>query len=247
MRVVEHIDYDFDGSFSKGTRPIPRGDYRIVEMSVSENGRPLPIHGAPYDLSWDYSAKDEKRTFDVAYTVLGATKFGSDVGELYWKWVGDEHPYIQVVQVRLTVPGDGVGVKAWAHGPRARHRAARQGHDLRRGRPPGRRVRRGSGGGAGGRVHGRHAGLVAAAADDRGRGAAASSSRTRGRPRTSSASATRLQWAGLAFIPALLAFFLIWRKWGDDPEPAMRRGRVRARAARRPARRSSSGSCTWGR
>src|SRR5687768_2445920 len=83
MRVVEHITYDFDGSFSNGTRPIPRGDYQIVEVSVSENGRPLPHRGAPYDLAWSYSAQDEQRTFDVAYTVVGATKFGSDVGELY--------------------------------------------------------------------------------------------------------------------------------------------------------------------
>src|SRR4051794_16218422 len=84
MRVVEHLDYDFDGEFHHGTRPIPRGDYQIVDMSVSEAGRPLPFHGAPYDLEWDYSAKNERRTFDISYTVVGATKFGSDVGELYW-------------------------------------------------------------------------------------------------------------------------------------------------------------------
>src|SRR4051812_34884061 len=56
LRVVEHIDYDFDGEFHHGTRPIPRGEYQIVDMTVSEDGQPLPIHGAPYDLSWDYSA-----------------------------------------------------------------------------------------------------------------------------------------------------------------------------------------------
>lgn len=220
MRVVEHIDYDFDGSFSKGTRPIPRGDYRIVEMSVSENGRPLPTSGAPYDLSWSYSAKDEKRTFDVAYTVLGATKFGSDVGELYWKWVGDEHPPIQVVQVRLTVPGDGVGVKAWAHGPR--HGIVQPGKvttfDVVA-LPAGQFVE--------GRVAVPVAAFTGATPGPSPRLPAIEAEELefiqRDARKAEDLERLRdtLQWAGLAFIPALVAFFLIWRKWGDDPDPAL--------------------------
>jgi uncharacterized membrane protein len=221
MRIVEHWDFDFDGSFSKGTRPIPRDDdYRIVEMSVSEAGRQLPIHGAPYDLSWDFAAKDEKRTFDIAFTVLGATKFGSDIGELYWKWVGTDHPYIQVVQVRLTVPGDGLGVKAWAHGPR--HGIVQPGKvttfDVA-GVPAGEFVE--------GRVAVPVAAFTAASPGSSPRLPTilaeeldfiqkdARDARNLERLRDT------LQWAGLAFIPALLAFFLIWRKWGDDPDPAV--------------------------
>ena len=220
MRVVEHIDFDFDGSFSKGTRPIPRGDYRIVEMSVSEGGRPLPIHGAPYDLSWDFSAKDEKRTFDVAYTVLGATRFGSDVGELYWKWVGTDHPYIQVVQVRLNVPGDGVGVKAWAHGPR--NGIVQPGKvttfDVA-GVPSGEFVE--------GRVAVPVAAFTAATPGSSPRLPIIEAEELRFIQRDAEKARDlerlrdRLQWAGLAFVPGLLAFFLIWRKWGNDPEPAV--------------------------
>ena len=117
MRVVEHLTYDFEGEFHNGTRPIPRGDYEIVDMAVTERGEPLPFEGAPHDLAWHYDARDERRTFDVAYTVLGAAEVGPDVGELYWKWVGDQHPGVGEVRVALDVPGDGLDVRAWAHGP----------------------------------------------------------------------------------------------------------------------------------
>lgn len=116
MRVVEHITYDFDGSFSEGLRPVPPGPYQIVDVSVSENGQQLPVAGVPHDLSWRFAAEDERRTFSIAYTVLGAAQVGPDVAELYWKWVGEQHPGVGAVRVLLSVPGEG-GVRAWAHGP----------------------------------------------------------------------------------------------------------------------------------
>ncbi|MEA3076719.1 MAG: hypothetical protein QOF60_1627, partial [Actinomycetota bacterium] len=219
MRVVEHLDYDFSGVFHHGTRPIPKGDYRIVDMTVSENGRPLPSHGAPYDLSWDYSAKDEQRTFDISYTVLGATKFGSDVGELYWKWVGTDHPPIGVVHAQVIVPGDGNDVKAWFH--------AGPGGSVQ----PGKvttfdKVGLDSGQFAEGRVAVPIAAFSAAApgssprlptivreeqefinADAR---AKAQDERVK----------RRNQWFGLAFIPGIVLFLLIWMRWGKDPKPS---------------------------
>jgi uncharacterized membrane protein len=117
MHVVEHITYDFTGKFSFGTRPIPGGAYQITDMTVSEHGRPLPSEGAPWNLKWFFSAEDEQRTFDIAYTVVGATQAGSDVDQLYWKWVGDAHPTIDHVSVRLTVPPGTDRLRAWGHGP----------------------------------------------------------------------------------------------------------------------------------
>jgi uncharacterized membrane protein len=117
MQVVEHLTYDFSGEFHNGTRPIPPGDYGIVDVQVTEAGRPLPFRGAPYDLAWSYDARDERRTFDISYTVLGAAKVGPDVAELYWKFVGDQHPGVGEVRVALDVPGDGLDVRAWGHGP----------------------------------------------------------------------------------------------------------------------------------
>ena len=120
MHVVEHITYDFDGEFHNGTRSIPSSpDYDIVDMSVRDRdtGEPLPFTGAPYQLAWQYDALNERKTFDISYTVLGAADVYDDVAELYWKFVGDEHPGVGVVRVSLEVPGDGTGVRAWAHGP----------------------------------------------------------------------------------------------------------------------------------
>jgi uncharacterized membrane protein len=116
MDVVEHLTYDFRGSFSQGVRPIPDGDYEIVNMQVSENGRLLAISGAPNDLRWSFSATDEKRTFDISYRVLDVAKVGPDVGELYWKFMGDEHQGFGTVDVTLNVPSL-TGVRAWGHGP----------------------------------------------------------------------------------------------------------------------------------
>ena len=120
MHVVEHITYDFDGEFHNGTRFIPASDaYDIVEMSVRDRdtGESLPFTGAPYQLAWQYDALNERKTFDISYTVLGAADVYDDVGELYWKFVGDEHPGVGVVRVSLEVPGDGTDLRAWAHGP----------------------------------------------------------------------------------------------------------------------------------
>ena len=90
---------------------------------AAEHGIRFVISGGNYATegilprAWHYDAKDEQRTFDIAYTVHRAAWVGPDVGELYWKFVGDEHPGVGRVRVRLDVPGDGTEVLAWAHGP----------------------------------------------------------------------------------------------------------------------------------
>ncbi|MGZ4800673.1 MAG: DUF2207 family protein [Acidimicrobiia bacterium] len=117
MRVVEHLTYDFTGSFTYGTRPIPGGSYQVGDVSVSEHGRPLTTVGAPYNLKWFFDAHDERRTFDIAYTVTGAAQVGPDVVELYWKWVGETHPRIDRVNVVLHVPTGPGRIRAWGHGP----------------------------------------------------------------------------------------------------------------------------------
>lgn len=220
MRVVEHITYLFDGSFSNGTRPIPRGDYEITEMSVSENGVALPIRGAPYDLAWSYSAQDEQRTFDIAYTVIGATKFGSDVGELYWKWVGDQHPGIDVLSVRLTVPGNGEGVRAWFH--------AGRGGEVRPGPGPVTTfdfVGLPAGRFAEGRVTVPVANFsVPPGPSPRLPGVLAEERRFIEEDARRQARDERnrrlLANAGWAFVPALGAFLFIWLRWGRDPRAA---------------------------
>ncbi len=116
MRVVERITYDFRGRFTYGTRPIPGGPFVIEDVRVTEDGRELEQVGAPYNLRWFFSAADERRTFTISYTVRNAASVGPDVAELYWKWVGEDHPGIGTVRVDLAVPSGAGRVRAWGHG-----------------------------------------------------------------------------------------------------------------------------------
>lgn len=119
MTVVEHLTYTFrDGVFNVGDRDIPPGDYEIVDMRASEGGQPLEtISSDPSSFEWDLGGATGTHTYDIAYTVVGAAAVGPDVGELAWKWIGDDFPRVGSLEVTLRVPGDGSGLRAWAHGP----------------------------------------------------------------------------------------------------------------------------------
>lgn len=118
MRVVESITYDFDGSFSVGQRPIPPGPYGLSDFQVAdEDGGRLPISGAPHNLQWEFDAEDELRTFEITYTVTDVLRTGSDVADLRWEWLGPQHPGVDRFRASLRVPGDGSDVLAWGRGP----------------------------------------------------------------------------------------------------------------------------------
>lgn len=118
MRVVESITYDFDGSFSVGERPIPPGPYGLSGFQVTdEEGDRLPISGTPHNLQWEFDAEDERRTFEIAYTVTDVLRTGSDVADLRWQWLGPQHPGVDRFRADLRVPGDGSDVVAWGRGP----------------------------------------------------------------------------------------------------------------------------------
>ncbi len=227
MHVVEHITYDFTGQFHYGTRPIPVGNYQISDMTVTEHGQPLPNTGAPYNLTWYFSAQDETRTFDIAYTVSGAAVAGSDVAELYWKWVGEDHPTIGLVTATLKVP-PGVGkLRAWGHGPLqgAVHVGADtvtfRAPDVPRGTfvegrvaiptprmsalPPSADPRLA-------RILAEESSFIRATEDARARAADAAQ-----RERDARAALT---WGGpVVVVAGMLAFLVLWRRFGKEPEP----------------------------
>jgi uncharacterized membrane protein len=137
MQVRERITYDFSGgTFTVGIRTFePRSLAQITEFQAAEDGQRLNVIPPSQSISgaweWEFApARDERRTFDVSYRVTDAVAVGPDVGELYWKFVGTDHPGIGRVAVDITVPGgfpaatpetpdDDAGVvRAWAHGPR---------------------------------------------------------------------------------------------------------------------------------
>lgn len=119
MKVVEHLTYEFDGVFNVGDRDIPASpDYLVVDMTASEGGQPRPtVNPDPASFEWDLGGATGRHTYEIAYTVIGVVDVGPDVGELYWKFIGDDFPSVGRLDVTITFPGDGEDLRAWAHGP----------------------------------------------------------------------------------------------------------------------------------
>jgi uncharacterized membrane protein len=138
MDVVEQITYDFRGGpFNFGIRSFIRQDRdRITDFEVSDSsGRPLdtirPSNSESGDWEWRLGGiSDETETYTIRYHVAGAVKVGTDVGELYWQFVGEDHTGIDRVNIVVHLPGsfpvatestadsDATVVRAWGHGPR---------------------------------------------------------------------------------------------------------------------------------
>jgi uncharacterized membrane protein len=118
MDVVEHLTYTFDGVYNTGEREIPDGGgYDIVGMQASENGEPAEIIDPnPSSFKWSLDGASGTHTYDLTYTVEGAVDVYTDVGELYWKFVGTDFPDVAKVDIEIEFP-DGEGLRAWGHGP----------------------------------------------------------------------------------------------------------------------------------
>ena len=84
------------------------GTYSVVDQSTSVR------------VQLNFEVGDVAAPFTVEYTARGAAKRGSDIAELYWKFIGaDVAVESQHVRVTVHLPA-GVTrgqVKAWAHGP----------------------------------------------------------------------------------------------------------------------------------
>ncbi len=137
MTVTETITYEFGGGpFTIGTRSFFAADRdRIDDFSATEDGVELDVDPpgdtptGEWEWHFDTPATDEQRTFELSYTVDDAIELGSDVGELYWQFLGTDHPGIGSVDIHITVPGDVPAatattpaddtevLRAWGHGP----------------------------------------------------------------------------------------------------------------------------------
>ena len=138
MRVTELITYQFSGGpFTIGTRSFLAADRdRITDFTASEDGTPLQVDppAATPTGEWEWHlagpTSDSSHTYQLTYTVPRAVVVGSDVGELYWQFLGTDHPGVGSVAVTIQVPGTftvasvdspatDIGVlRAWGHGPR---------------------------------------------------------------------------------------------------------------------------------
>ena len=117
MEVTEQVTYDFDGTFNHLTRSFTSGT--ITGLEASEGERTLAVESAgPPQWQWAIPDTSGRHTYTLTYTVPSAVRVGSDVAELNWQFIGaDTAVPIGHVDIAITVPGDGTGVRAWAHGP----------------------------------------------------------------------------------------------------------------------------------
>ena len=119
LLVSEEVTYDFDGTFNVGTRDFDAGPWAITNIRAYEDDQPLDtITNTPTLFEWDISAASGTHTYELRYEVRDAVIAWPDVVELNWQWVGRDVPVgVDHHEVTLRVPGDGEGVRAWAHGP----------------------------------------------------------------------------------------------------------------------------------
>jgi uncharacterized membrane protein len=119
LLVREEVTYDFDGTFNVGTRDFDSGPWAITDIRAYEGDRPLPtITDTPTLFEWDISPASGTHTYEMRYEVHNAVLAWPDVVELNWQWVGRDVPEgVGHHEVTLRLPGDGEGVRAWAHGP----------------------------------------------------------------------------------------------------------------------------------
>jgi uncharacterized membrane protein len=136
VAVTETLVYSFRGRFRYAYREIPlRPGERLESIEVAEAGVPYsPAAGddeqagtyrverseSAVRVTWYYSARDERRTFTLAYAFTGAVERGPATAAFYHQFVGDDwERSIGAVTARLrfTEPVAPGALRAWAHGP----------------------------------------------------------------------------------------------------------------------------------
>jgi uncharacterized membrane protein len=132
MQVEETVTYDFSGGpFTFAFRTFkPDWFNRIRDFAAAEQGAPLRVEPGADRWTWQYApTSDSSHTYTLTYRVAGAVDVGSDVGELYWQFIGTDHPGVRSMNVHINLPGeypvaapatadsDTSVVRAWAHGP----------------------------------------------------------------------------------------------------------------------------------
>jgi uncharacterized membrane protein len=138
MSVTEKITYEFDGGpFNFGIRSFrPDQRRRITDFSATaENGEPLTVIPPSTSLSgeWEWGLRgvsNRRVTYTLRYKVPDAIDLGTDVGELYWQFLGEDHPGVDDVTIEVVAPeafppatettsdADASVLRAWGHGPR---------------------------------------------------------------------------------------------------------------------------------
>jgi uncharacterized membrane protein len=133
--ITESLTYDYDGSFSWAQYKVPKqGFSSISDIQVSEGDNhftnensesPGTFSVAQSDeairVKWYYSAEDEKRTFNISYTLKGALTVGPKWSQFFWNYLSDERDkstnQLNIsIQLPKSVSAD--SLFGWTRGPK---------------------------------------------------------------------------------------------------------------------------------
>jgi uncharacterized membrane protein YgcG len=111
LRIVETNVIDFtSGTFTFGYRDIDTSRLTgITDIQATENGQPLRVvtsepDGHTFRIQYYFSpARNEERTFELAYTVEGATRYYPNGDQVYWVAVYADRNGYPVLNSRVTV------------------------------------------------------------------------------------------------------------------------------------------------
>lgn len=136
MQVTELVTYAFEGGpFNFGIHPFDTFVDKISDFAVSDSSGPLGVIPPEQSVSGDWEwqlrqpTSDTTETYTVTFRVTDAVTYGADVTELNWAFLGRDHPSIDRMTVRVSVPGevaplrDGTAdddtsvIRGFAHGP----------------------------------------------------------------------------------------------------------------------------------
>ena len=137
LAATVHQTFDFDGDFTRvywtipksGTTGIaiagvqgPDGRHTLTETTTGRPPGTFRVTDEGYQVLVEafFRLSDTTATFTMRYRALGAVTRWSDVGVLYWKFIGATWDVpMDDVEVSIELP-KGVArdeVRAWAHGP----------------------------------------------------------------------------------------------------------------------------------
>jgi len=138
--VVERRTFAFDGSFTRVFWDIPlNGNERITDIKLSDNISQLPYvqldmidatrpvgyfatrrQGVDYHIEAYHDSYNISKTFTLSYKLTGVIKKYQDVGELYWKAIGDRwDAKADRVKIVVHLPSflSNSQFYIWGHGP----------------------------------------------------------------------------------------------------------------------------------
>ncbi|HAC16179.1 MAG TPA: hypothetical protein DCE78_09600 [Bacteroidetes bacterium] len=111
--------YNFDGSYSKANYELSkRGFDSIRDVTISENGIPFILSDSDYpgtysirernrtiDITWNYDAEDESKSFEISYLIEGGLVVGPYDTEFFWTYLSDRwETGTESLEVRVYLP-----------------------------------------------------------------------------------------------------------------------------------------------